>query len=202
VAVAYTSVANLKTYMGVSDSVNDAAFTAIATAVNDYIEDYVGFPVGSGGTAIRTYDGDGSSSLFVRGGVQGVTTLEVADRTGGTFATVTDFKLRPASHERPTGWPAWHVILTDLAPVTFTQGYDTVRITPSGGWDFAAVPPKLSRIADTIGVKMFQSRQTGETMVVGSNDFGQAVVARFVDPDDREYLDHLAYTVGGRRRAT
>ena len=201
-AAAYTTVANLKTHMGVSDSNDDAAFTAVATAVNAIIEDNIGFAAADGGTAIRSYDGNGGDRLFVRGGLQGVTTLEVADATGGTFTTTTDYVLKPYAHERPSGWPAWYVQLTDLASVTFTSGYQTVRITPATGWGFAAIPEELQRIADIMGARMFQSRQTGETFVIGSGEFGQAIVRFLPEPEYRDVLDHYGFTLGGKRRAS
>jgi hypothetical protein len=172
--------------------------------VNDLIEDYIGFPAGSGGTAVRTYDGDGSDELWVRGGVQTVSTLEVASQTGGAYTTLgtAEYVLRPHSHERPSGWPAWRVVLTDLATTTFSAGYDTVRITPTY-WDFGtAVPTQLARIADICGVRMFQARQSGEMMTVGTTDFGQAIVRFLPEPEFIAYLDHMASVLGGRHRAT
>lgn len=203
-AAAYTSVTALKTYMGVSDTNSDAAFTAIATAVNAFVEDWIGFPATVvAGTAARTYDGDGSTTLFVRGGVTGVQTLEVADQTGGTFTATTDFVLKPYAHERLPGFPAWYVQLTDLATTTYTPGYGTVRVTPgtAGVWGFTAIPPELSRIADIMGTRMFQARQAGEMLVVGTGEFGQALVRFLPEPEYRDILDQFAYTLGGKRRA-
>jgi hypothetical protein len=201
-AAAYTSLAALKTHMGISDTNDDTALSAVATAVNSLIEDAIGFAAADGGTAIRSYDGNGGDRLFVRGGLQGVTTLEVADATGGTFTATTDYVLKPYAHERPSGWPAWYVQLTDLASVTMTAGYQTVRITPATGWGFAAIPEELQRIADIMGARMFQARQSGDTFVVGSGDFGQAIVRFLPEPEYRDVLDHYAYTLGGKRRAS
>jgi len=201
-AAAYTSLAALKTHMGISDTNDDTALSAVATAVNAIIEDNIGFAAADGGTAIRSYDGNGGDRLFVRGGLQGVTTLEVADATGGTFTATTDYVLKPYAHERPSGWPAWYVQLTDLASVTFTSGYQTVRITPATGWGFAAIPEELQRIADIMGTRMFQSRQTGETFVIGSGEFGQAIVRFLPEPEYRDVLDHYGFTLGGKRRAS
>ena len=202
--IAYTSVSALKTYMGVSDGNDDAAFTAVATAVNAIIEDYIGAAIGDGGTAIRTYDSDGSDRLFIRGGVNSITTLEVADQTGGTYTAVgtASYVIRPHTYERPTGWPGWYVQLTDVASETFTAGYDTVRITPGTAWGFTATPQELSRIADIMGVRMFQARKSGETLLVGTSEFGQTIVRFLPEPEYRDILDHYAYTVGGRRRVT
>jgi len=199
-AIAYTSVANLKTYMSIGDTNADAALTAVATAVNAVIEDFLGFGAGNGGTAARTYDGDGSDELFVRGGLTGLETLEVADQTGGSFTTYTDYVLQPYSHERPTDWPAWYVRLTDLSTTTFSTGYQTVRLSPgtAGVWGFAATPAELSRIADILGTRMFQARQTGELLVVGSDDYGQAIARFLPEPEYRDVLRHYAYTLGGK----
>ena len=201
-AAAYTSLAALKTHMGISDTNDDTALSAVATAVNSLIEDAIGFAAADGGTAIRSYDGNGSDRMFIRGGLQGITTLEVADATGGSYTTTTDYVLKPYAHERPSNWPSWYVQLTDLASVTFTAGYETVRITPATGWGFAAIPEELQRIADIMGTRMFQSRQTGETFVIGSGEFGQAIVRFLPEPEYRDVLDHYGFTLGGKRRAS
>lgn len=209
-AAAYTSVSGIKTYMGIgtADTTDDAAFTAVATAVNAMVEDYIGVAIAEGGSAQRTYDGDGSARLFVRGGINAVTLLEVADGTSGTFTTLgaTEYALRPHTYDRPTGWPAWYIELTDDATTTFTSGWDTVRITPgttaATGWGFSTVPSELARIADIMGVRMFQARKGGETLVVGTNEFGQALVRFLPEPEYIAILDHYRYTVGGGLRWT
>jgi hypothetical protein len=83
-----------------------------------------------------------------------------------------------------------------------TAGYQTVRITPATGWGFAAIPEELQRIADIMGTRMFQSRQTGETFVIGSGEFGQAIVRFLPEPEYRDVLDHYGFTLGGKRRAS
>lgn len=202
--IAYTSATAIKARMGITDTNADAECTAIATAVNDWLESWLGFGAGSGGTAARTYDGDGSDELFIRGGVQAITTLEIASETSGTWSTLaaTEYVLRPYSYERPEGWPGWRIRLTDKATTygTFTSGYGTVRITPSGGWGFAATPEMLKRIADIAGVRMFQARQSGETLAIGTTDFGQAIVRFLPEPEYQVYIDKLAYSLGGKRR--
>lgn len=200
-AASYTSVANLKTFMGVSDTNDDAAFTAVATAVNDMLEDYIGFAAADGGTAARSYDGDGTDELYIRGGIQDIASLAIKDETGGTSSTLasTEYVLKPYSHERPSGWPGWRIKLTDKATTygIFTAGYETVVVTPTTGWGFSATPPLLSRIADILGARMFQSRKSGELLVVGSTDFGQAIVRFLPEPEYVAFLDKLRRTLGG-----
>ena len=199
-ALAYTSGTALKTRMGITDTNSDAILEARATATNTIIESYVGGPVGSGGTAIRTFDGDGTGTLWVRHGINAITTLEVADRTGGTFSTLaaTEYVLRPASWDRPTGWPGFWVKLTDQASTygRFTPGYDTVRITPtSDGWGWTAIPAELSEVAHILGTRLFQARQSGEMMVVGSTDFGNAIVRFLPEPEYRAILDRFRHVL-------
>ena len=201
-ALSYTSGTALETRMRSDGATFSAAASAIlsgiATATNELIEGYIGAPIGSGGTAARTYDGDGRDRLWIRQGIQGITTLGIADETGGTFSTLSasEYVLRPASHDRPTGWPAFWVQLTDKATTygVFTNGFDTVRITPTG-WGWSAIPAELSMVADIMGTRLFQSRQGGEMLVVGSTDFGNAIVRFLPEPEFRAILDRYRQAV-------
>lgn len=193
-ALSYTSGTALKTRMGITDTNADTVLGGIATATNDLIEGYIGAPVGSGGTAARTFDGNGNDRMWVRHGLQAISTLEIANETGGTFSTLssTEYVLRPATHDRPTGWPGFWVILTDKATTygIFTVGFDTVRITPTAaGWGWQSIPSDLSEVAAIMGTRMFQSRQSGEMLVVGSTDFGNAIVRFLPEPEFRAVLD-------------
>ena len=197
-ALSYTSGTALETRMAQAGQAFSAAegtvLSGIATAVNELIEGYIGAPVGSGGTVARTFDGNGSDRMWVRQGIQAIATLEIADETGGTFTTLSssEYVLRPATHDRPTGWPGFEVILTDKATTygVFTVGFDTVRITPTAaGWNWTTVPPELSTVAAIMGTRMFQSRQSGEMLVVGSTDFGNAIVRFLPEPEFRAVLD-------------
>lgn len=200
-ALTYTSASALKTRMGISDTNSDTILGAVATAVNEMVESYIGAPVGDMGHDIRYFDGSGSDRLWVRQGIRGgggtAITLEISDGTNGAYKTLatSEYVLRPADHDRPTGWPAFYIILTDAATTygVFTEGYDTVKIEPQqqkgGGWGWAAIPPDLSAVADIMGVRMFQSRQSGEMMVIGSTDFGGAIVRFLPEPEYRNVLD-------------
>ena len=197
-ALSYTSGTALETRMRSDGATFSAAASAIlsgiATATNELIEGYIGAPIGSGGTAARTFDGDGTDRMWVRQGIQAIATLEVANETGGTYTTLasSEYVLRPATHDRPTGWPGFWVQLTDKATTygIFTPGYDTVRITPTAaGWGWSAIPPELSEVAAIMGTRLFQSRQSGEMLVVGTTDFGNAIVRFLPEPEFRAILD-------------
>lgn len=177
-------------------SAGSAIYDGIGTAVNEIIEGYIGAPVGPSGTALRTYDGDGTSELHISQGINTITTLRIRDMTGGTWTTIasTEYVVRPHSHERRTGWPAFKVKLTDAATVytTFTQGYDTVEVTPdSAGFGWAAIPVELSQIGLVLGTRMFQARQSGETLVIGSTDFGTSIARFLPEPEFRAILNRF-----------
>lgn len=205
-AAAYVTASALKTRMGVTDTNSDTILGAIATAVCAMVESYIGAPVADGGHAARLFDGDGTDRLWIRQGIRATdstdVTLEIRDETGGTFTTMAaaDFVIRPHVHDRPTDWPAWYIKLTDESSTygTFTLGFDTVRITPRqghGGWGWDPIPADLKAVAEIMGVRMFQARQSGDMMVVGSTDFGQAIVRFLPEPEYRFVLERYRSAV-------
>lgn len=197
-ALAYTSGTAIRVRMA-GGTADQAIFDAIGSAVNEIVEGYIGAPIGPAGTAARTYDGDGGHTLYVRQGIAGTAiTLEVADQTGGTFRTLatTEYVLRPAAHDRPTGFPARKVCLTPSATSNFTYGYDTVRVTPdASGFGWPAIPLDVSLIAVILGTRLYQSRQSGEAMVIGSPEFGAAALG-MLERDEVAVLDRYRYVVG------
>ncbi len=171
----------------------------IATWVNDSLEQYCQRPIGPSGTTARTYDGDGTTELWIPEGLSGISTLKVKNATGGTLATLgaTEYVLRPASHKRPTGWPAFYIKLTDLATTvaSFTWGYDTVEVTPdSSGFGWPRIPVELQHLATTWGVRLFQNRQGGEAGQTGSADFGASAYIVLTDAD-YEILNRYRFAV-------
>jgi hypothetical protein len=200
-ALTYTSGTAIYARMAIEGQTNSTAgtaiFDAIGTAVNEIIEGYIGAPVGPAGTAARTYDGDGSNVLRIRQGINAITQLRIRDLTGGTWSTVSssEYVLRPGTGDRRTGWPAFKVVLTDAATTytTYTIGYDTVEVTPGTattdqfGWP--AIPVELSQLGIVLGTRMIQARQSGETLVIGSTDFGQSIARFLPEPEYRAILN-------------
>lgn len=194
-ALEYTSGTAIRLRMN-GGTADQSVLDGIGTAVNEWMENYIGAPVGPAGTAIRTFDGDGSNCLWIRQGVNTITTLEVADQTGGSYTAIGTayYRLRPHDYDRPTGWPAFRVELTEQAPVTFTQGWDTVRVTPGTVWGWTAIPPELSDIAVRLGVKKFQSRKSGEADTVGDADVGIIAIG-MLRKMDWDTLDRYRYVI-------
>jgi len=196
-ALQYATAAAIKLQAKITDTNDDARLGAAATAVNDLVEGYIGRPVGDGGTAVRTFDVDERSRVLrVRDGLRGITTLEYADGTtaamAGTYTTIAsaNYLLRPADHDKPTDWPYTEIHLVGT-PATFPKGYDIVRVTPSGGWGWASIPTDLARIANVMGLRMFQASQSGDSLSIGTTDFGAAIVRFLPEPEFQMVLERF-----------
>jgi hypothetical protein len=48
---------------------------------------------------------------------------------------------------------------------------------------------ELSQLAIVLGTRMWQARQSGETLVIGSTDFGQSIARFLPEPEYRQMLD-------------
>jgi len=187
VAQSYTTAAAIKAHSNISDANSDTILGNIATSVNEWVEGYIGRPVGDGGTAARTFDGDGTDGLWIRDGLQDApTTVEVSDDKGVSYTTITDIELRPFAHDRPTGWPGQQLCRTSG---TFPNGFNAVRVTPNSGWGWAAIPAELSQVAAIAGLRLFQSSQSGESLAIGTTEFGAAIIRFLPEPEYVAILD-------------
>lgn len=187
-ALAYTSAAAIKSNANITDTNSDARLGAAATAVNELLEGYIGGPVGPGGTAIRTFDVSEASRVFwVRQGLQDApTTVEVSSDDGATYEVITDVVLRPHDHDRRTGWPGFTL---HRKTGKFPRGFDALRVTPTSGWGWAAIPGDLARVAAIAGLRMFQSSQSGESLSIGSTEFGAAIIRFLPEPEYQEVIE-------------
>lgn len=198
-AIAYTSATAIKAHANITDTGSDSRLGAIATAVNEWVEGYIGAPVGDGGTAARTFDVEytGLTYLPIRHGIRPGTspTVEYATTTGGSYTTVAsgNYVWRPATWDVPTGWPQFALLLVDdSTPSHFHRGFDTVRITPGtadGGWGWAVTPPELKQVALIAGLRMFQSSQSGESLQIGTTEFGAAIIRFLPEPEYQSVLE-------------
>jgi hypothetical protein len=193
---AYATTALLKTRLGVADTTDDTALGAICDQVNAYIEMFTGRVLAPITSAAIKLDGDGTSVLRYPKGIRAVTLLEVADYTGGAYATIpaTDYFLRPGPADLRPGWPATRLLLSDRpagSHAHFPTGYDTVRMTATTGW--AAIPDDITDVALTAATRAWHSAQAGQADIVGTNEMGAPMVSRFFSARDLGTL--RAYSV-------
>lgn len=136
-----------------------------------------------------------------------VTTLNLAESTikatSGTYATIStgDYFLRPA--DRPDGWPARYIALTDefsgtynsSAPFTwFMPGRGTVQIVGKFGWNTTSIdsttfPQEIRVVAAEVAAWLWRSRQSGFANSVNVSELGQVSIPRALTPWSREVLD-------------
>ena len=131
--------------------------------------------------------------LLIPDGIQSVTTLEIAQYTGGGFATLasTEYFLRPSLWTLPPGFPYTQIELTNYPTSAntrplFYDGYANVRVTGVFGW--AAVPGVIRGIAERSVVRQFQARGSGNTDTTGNAEFGGSTQHFFTIADKRRLL--------------
>ena len=188
---AYTSTATVKTFMGLGGTADDTLLGTFATWTNEQMESRLGAPIGPDGTATRTFDSDGRDRLWVPHGIQSAGTLSIADETNGTYTDLasTDWVIRPLAHERKPGWPGQWVQIVDGSYVgAVPVGFGIWKFT-GGVWGWAAIPGDLTMVATTVVVKLYQRRQTGQADVVGSDEYGNALISALLSPEDRRIID-------------
>lgn len=197
-ALAYctTELVKVRLGIGTADTDDDALLDDIVEQTNDYIEAYTWRPIGptNGGTA--TFDGyedvdpDGRT-LFVRQGIRAITSITVATSTGATpvSGTAADFVILPRTQNRKPDWPGFHVRVKDTvtgAVSQFAHGYGDIVIVGDFGW--ASIPPAIKEVAETLAVRTWHARKTGQADIVGSEANGEPIVSRYLSTRDKMLL--------------
>lgn len=197
-ALSYTTTALVKVRLGIgtADTTDDELLDDIVEQTNDYIEAYTWRPIGptSGGTA--TFDGyddvdaDGRT-LYVRQGIRSITSITVAPGTGSDAVTGTaaDFVILPRSQNRKADWPGFWVRVKDSVTgsvSSFSVGYGNIVIVGDFGW--AAIPPAIKEVAETLAVRAWHARKTGQADIVGSEANGEPIVSRYLSNRDKMLL--------------
>lgn len=189
----YVTSTLLKARAGIPDAEDDALLDDICEEVNSWIEAFTGRVLAPISNDTMLFDGADTEQfgarLYVPRGIRTLTTLETATETGGSYTsrTLTDFLLRPHSHEQPNGWPPIYLLVKESATRLPQSGYDTIRITAATG--FAAVPDDVRGAALAIAVRSWHGRQSGQADLVGVNESGQPVVSRYVSVEDKRTLE-------------
>lgn len=191
----YISVANLKTVLGITDSVDDASLGYAVTAASRAIDKYCGRQFGLSGSAVaRYYDSGpvfaGEYPIVPIDDVQTTTGLVVkgADALpGSTFDTTlvngTDFRLVPLNAAVELApWTALEIVTTPWTRYEVTANY---------GW--TTVPTEVTHAA-LIQATRFWKRKDAPFGVAGSPELGSEVrLLASVDPD-------VALILSGLRR--
>lgn len=163
----YATRGGVKRRQGITDTNDDALIDDIVADVNLDVEDMTGRAVGPSTVSGELLDGfdaleDGRCLLYPKG-IRSVTLLEVASGTGESFSTVpaADIFLRPTTHLRQPGWPAFEIWMTDVPSASntlpvFLPGFANIRLGADISW--AAIPSTLTSAAETTAARTFLYR--------------------------------------------
>lgn len=159
---AYASLADTRDYLDLPDTSADELVQELLVRASAVLDAKCGrtfyrYPAVSG-TEIRTYDSDGYPRL--RADIVSLTTVELADYSGGAYTalTSTDWVLRP---DRPEpGWPYTSLALSDRGSRSSVPwGYRIWRLT--GAYGFPAVPPLIETATLELAREMYWQGRGG-----------------------------------------
>lgn len=191
------TLASVKQVLGSGASTtDDDMLSRIIDGVNAAMVHRIGYYPGPSDDTTRTYDGaeavrDGKR-LWVPGGVRAVTSLTLATSTGGsgTAATLTDFFLGPSSYLSRPAEPYHYIEFKDVttgAHSQFEYGFGNVVAVGLFGWH--AVPDDLVHIATAWAVRRWKARATGDSEVLGTDEFGGQVVTDRLPAEWKRVID-------------
>jgi hypothetical protein len=189
----YAELANVKARLNIADVADDAFLQRVCDQVNQTVETKTGRILAPIAQVAYTFDGadaiEGGRLLPIPIGIRAIAQLEIALYTGAAFSIIpaTDYFLRPTPQERDPGWPATELWLTDLPsannPVPFfPPGFANVRVTATWGWP--AEPDDIIELAESLAVRRWQARQSGQNDQVGTDQFGEQTISRLLSRDD------------------
>jgi hypothetical protein len=131
-------------------------------------------------------------------GIQSLTSVETHDGTDWATVTATDLVSRPRAYEPriDPNQPTTMLMFKDDVSgslSSFPTGYEDIRITGTLGWP--EPPAKLGEIADTMVIRMYQARQTGQRDFVGNDEEGNPIISRFLSGEDKRVLATFRYQI-------
>lgn len=185
-------------------AVDDDILSDYIDVVQSHLVSFLGMFLGPSAETSISLDGaaaiNGRKWLYVPYGIRTLTSVEFS--TGGTWATVTaaDIVSSPRAYE-PRVDPNQPTTLLKFKDTVsgsysaFPDGTENVRITGTFGW--SEPPAKVGEIADTLVVRMYQARQTGQRDYVGSDEEGNPIISRFLSGEDRRVLRTFRYEIMG-----
>jgi hypothetical protein len=199
----YAALAGVKLRLGRTDVGDDTLLQKYCDQVNGRMEQVMGRPVAPiSGTGPYLFDGAAvrrqGRMLPIKQGLRTVTAVRVKASTSAAFQAVPigDVFIRPHTYERPNGWPGTELWMTDEPSSTNPMGYfptiglDVIEVTGLTGW--AAMPDELVDVGETVAVRAFQARRTGQNDTAGADATGQVIISRILAAEYRQVLERYA----------
>lgn len=187
--MAYVSLADLKGFVGITDTVDDVTLQRALDASEEQVNAYTGRRFTADGAAVvRYYDALDAGTVAIDP-LSSTTDLAVAvDRDGdGIFETTltvdTNFRLAPYNASvLAAPWTS----LVALTGTSFPAGPRRIRVT--GRWGYPAVPASIKQ-ATLIQASRLWKRKESPFGVAGSPEFGNELrLLAALDPDVQALL--------------
>jgi len=188
IARGYTDLARIKRLYGFPDTDDDDRLLDIIDATNAELDFRLGVALYPATDTVRLYDGSaamrGYTRLYIPGGIRTLTQVRLATSSNGTLTTATlaDFLLRPQSFRSRPGEPYKYVeIVPDPtgSDPWFPPYMANVELT--GTYGPADAQPNLARMADSIVMRTWDARGSGERST--------PTVSKFIYADDEATLE-------------
>lgn len=189
----YTDKAEIKEYIEqlAGTTAHDTLLDKICTRVSRAIDSYTGrrfYVPATDETYLR--DGRGTRTLFLDLAAA-PTSVRVRSGMQDAWRTVpvADVLLQP--DDRPTGWPAEWVDITEEpsgAESVWSLGSRTVEVVGKVG--FTTTPAEIGQYAVELAVRAWRARSQGFGDVIGVDELGTVQIARAMPALVRLGLDH------------
>lgn len=169
--MAYTTLADLKQYMGVSSASDDALLNSLIAAAQRVIDDLTGRTF-EASTGTRQANQAVGRTLFLHHDLLAVSSI--TDSGGNTVATA---DVSPASGE----WPARALILAN--------GRWSVPVTITGTWGYSNVAPAaISHACTRLAAWMYRQKDAQVLDPVGQYDVGRLTIAPAIPRDVEQMI--------------
>lgn len=171
----------------------------LCNEINAWVESETGRVLAPLTDTTITLDGlmadDCGRRLPIPWGINSLTSLQVLRTATGAWETIasTDWLLRPTAIARKPGWPATHIVMTDVQQGTVLNriplGHANVKLTGSAGFlGWPAIPSEIEGLAVSAVIAAWSARVAGQTEILGTDEFGRPIVSTFVSRRNRGIL--------------
>lgn len=194
---AYATLAEFKTWVGITDSTDDANLEACLNSASRWIDSYCGrrFWLDSSAVA-RTFEATDQFLLSIDdlGSTTGLIVKLDQDRDG-TFETnlsASDYLLlpddAPTAHPEAEPYNQIQAVGSYVYPLRYPGMTRTALVQITGKWGWPAVPDSVKTACMVEAHRLFTRRKSPEG-IAGFNDFGIVRVSREPDPAVTGLLD-------------
>jgi hypothetical protein len=180
----YTTLAELKASLGITDNVDDTALEAAITAASRMIDDYTErffYRDGTTQSPVSRYYTPQDITVLMIDDIYQITEVAIDaafDQTYSTVFATSDYLVEPVNAPRK-GWPYTRILATGsyIYPYPLPQ---SVRVRGIWGWN--AVPAEISMATLLQSSRLFARRQS-PFGIAGAPDLGVVRLSSRLDAD-------------------